>query len=303
MIFGQGKVDEHELCRSEIEKCIEDKVLYVIEDPNYPKTEQEATNAKVRFCERHNEKDYALGYNNCEHLATFILKGNPCSEQIETLGCFSKFMVDTFDYFVSHGKSNALNISACLVATWFANSFLEDAVTKVVNAAKDAIKKGVELSGQPIPVDRVTEKIVDYASEKLNCDLSELLKHRNVVLVAQEATETALLEIENKTFSILKTFQFFFFGYEMIKLIIKRIKGHITTKDLIREILKRLGGAVGATYGGVWVGLTGLAMFPLPVFGFAVGSIFGSIVGSWLASAFVGQAFDCLVSFLNMCFG
>lgn len=52
MIFGQGEIIKRSLSEEEIKKAINEKCLYVIKDPTYPKTDEEKEKAEKRFWER-----------------------------------------------------------------------------------------------------------------------------------------------------------------------------------------------------------------------------------------------------------
>ena len=109
-LFGAGIVAEVDFSEEEIREAIDAGKLYFIDNPNYPKTDEEKRKAKCRCHERLNENSYALAYNNCEHLITFILTGNPYSEQIKKAGGFKMFLVDTFDVFISHASRNTVKM-------------------------------------------------------------------------------------------------------------------------------------------------------------------------------------------------
>lgn len=93
---GRGEVVERSLVLSEetIIKSIENGDLYVIQNSEYPQTDEEMTLAKERFLERLGEQSYGLAYNNCEHLVSYILTGNPESEQIKEAGPWRMFAVN-----------------------------------------------------------------------------------------------------------------------------------------------------------------------------------------------------------------
>ncbi|CAC5394979.1 unnamed protein product [Mytilus coruscus] len=56
------------------------------------------------------EKAYHIVYNNCEHLANYIMTGNPKCEQIKQSSPFKKGVAETLDMITSEEKSNFLRI-------------------------------------------------------------------------------------------------------------------------------------------------------------------------------------------------
>lgn len=91
-----------------------------------------------------------------------------------------------------------------------------------------------------------------------------------------------------------------FAAYEIYKLRKQRKRNHINKTDFKREVTKRVSGAAGATVGSVGAELVGQAICPLPVVGFAIGSVLGNIVGRWTASVVSGQIFDELIWFVSI---
>lgn len=83
---GIGEVAKRDISKTEVEEAIKSKSLYVIEAPDYPKSDDEKKRAAERFEERFDESAYSLACNNCESLVSYILTGNPFSEQIRKAG-------------------------------------------------------------------------------------------------------------------------------------------------------------------------------------------------------------------------
>lgn len=83
---GIGEVAKRDISKTEVEEAIKSKSLYVIEAPDYPKSDDEKKRAAERFEERFDESAYSLACNNCERLVSYILTGNPFSEQIRKAG-------------------------------------------------------------------------------------------------------------------------------------------------------------------------------------------------------------------------
>lgn len=291
MITGQGKVESRDISMTEVQVTIKSKSLFVIEAPDYPKSEDEKRNALGRFWERLGEKAYALAYNNCEHLVSYILTGNPFSEQIRKAGAWKKFFVDTFDNFISHGKRNSLKISGCLLATVPVSFFIKAAVTTVVNEVNKSLVGSIPPPSNQA-VDCATKNICRSASKQLRFNSSHILKSKRCTHVARNASKAALKKTAATTFLVTGLVEGAFAAYEINKLRKQRKHGHINKTDFQREVTKRVSGAAGATAGSVGAGLVGQAICPIPVVGFAIGSAVGNVFGRWIASTVSGQIFD-----------
>lgn len=293
MIKGQGEVVERNISTTEVEEAIRSKCLFVIEAPDYPQSESEKKKALSRFWERFGEKAYSLAYNNCEHLVSYILTGNPFSEQIKKAGPLGKLFVDSFDNCISHGKRNMLKISGCLLAAVPVSFFCKAAVTTVVNEVGNSLSR----SSSSLPeqaVDCATKNVCRNASKQLGCKSSQILKIKRCTNVARKASKTALKKSAATTFLITGAVEGAFAAYEIYKLRKQRKRNHINKIDFKREVTKRVSGAAGATVGSVGAGLVGQAICPIPVVGFAVGSALGNYVGRLAASTLSGQIVDGL---------
>lgn len=293
MIKGQGEVVERNISTTEVQESIRSKSLFVIEAPDYPKSEYEKKKALCRFWERFGEKAYSLAYNNCEHLVSYILTGNPISEQIRKAGAWKKLCVDSFDNFISHGKINMLKISGCLLAAVPVSFFFKAAVTTVIKEVGNSISR-YSSPLQEQAVNSATKRVCKSASKQLGCNSSQILKSKRCVNVARNASKAALKKTAATTFLITGAVEGAFAAYEICKLRKQRKHNHISKTDFKREVTKRVSGAAGATVGSVGAGLVGQAFCPLPVVGFAVGSALGNIAGRWTASTVSGRIFDGL---------
>lgn len=145
-----------------MEEAIKSKSLYVIEAPDYPKSDDEKKRAAERFEERFDESAYSLACNNCERLVSYILTGNPFSEQIRKAGAWKKLFVDGFDNYVSHGVRNLLKLSECLLPTVPFHFFIKTAVSTVVNEAKKSISWYSS---------SVTEQVIDRSTKHVTMHL------------------------------------------------------------------------------------------------------------------------------------
>lgn len=291
MIFGQGEVIERSLSEEEIEQAIEEQTLYVIEDPNYPETEEEKDEAEKRFWERLGEKAYALAYNNCENLAEYILTGNPISEQIRKAGAWKKFLIDTYDHYISNGKMNLLKLAGSLLSYFPVRHFIKLAVKAVM---KEAQKAAIRFA-TPVVAETCTQaakNLCKYTSKKMGCEVSRLLKSKACVTVAEESSKKALAYTAGTTFVLAGAAEIVFTSIELKKLQEQLAKKHITKRNYDREWNKKVYGAAGATVGSVACGVLGQTICPVPGVGYAIGCAVGNVCGRWLTSAFAGYWFD-----------
>lgn len=290
-IKGIGEVAKRDISETEVEEAIKSKSLYVIEAPDYPKSDDEKKRAAERFEERFRESAYSLACNNCEHLVSYILTGKPFSEQIRKAGAWKKLFVDGFDNYVSHGVRNLLKLSECLLATVPFHFFIKTAVSTVVNEAKKSISWYSSSVTEQV-VDRSTKHVCISASKNLNVSSTRILKSGRCTNAARGATKSALKKTAATTFLITGVIEGAFAAHEISKLREQRNKNHIDQKDYKREVTKTVSGAAGATVGSVGAGLIGQAICPIPFIGFALGSAAGNYFGRGLASAVSGQIFD-----------
>lgn len=289
MIFGQGEVIERSLSEEEIEQAIKDNTLYVIEDPNYPKTDEEKDKAEKRFWERLGEEAYSLAYNNCENLAMYILTGNPISEQIRKAGVWKRFLIDTYDHYISNGKMNILKLAGSLLFP--VRHFIKLAVKAVI---KEAQKAAIRFA-TPVVAETCTQaarNLSKYTSKKMGCEVSRLLKSKACVTVAEESSKKALAYTAGTTFVLAGAAEIVFTSLELKKLQEKLAKEHITKREYDREWNKKVYGAAGATVGCVACGVLGQTICPVPGVGYAIGCAVGNVCGRWLTSAFAGYWFD-----------
>lgn len=157
-----------------------------------------------RFWERFGEKAYSLAYNNYEHLVSYILTGNPFSEQIKKAGPLRKLVVDSFDNCISHGKRNMLKISGCLLAAvpvYLFFFFCKSAVTTVVKEVGNSFSR-YSSSLPEQAVDCATKNVCKNASKQLGCKSSQILKLKRCTNVARKASKTALKKSAATTFLI-----------------------------------------------------------------------------------------------------
>lgn len=106
-----AKFEERDLSEDEIKQAIIGENLYFIQAPNYPNTEESVANACKRCYDRLNENEYALAYNNCEHIISYIMTGKSNSEQVNDAGILKKILIDTIQFAVCSGIKNLLSMA------------------------------------------------------------------------------------------------------------------------------------------------------------------------------------------------
>lgn len=128
-----------------------------------------------------------MAYNNCEHLVSYILTGNPFSEQIKKAGPLRKLVADSFDICISHGKRNMLKISGCLLAA-VPGFFLQ-------SCCNHSGKRGWQWFSRyssSLPqqaVDCATKNVCKNASKQLGFKSSQIIKLKRCTNVARKATQ------------------------------------------------------------------------------------------------------------------
>lgn len=291
-IFNYGEVtekelNEQEICERELEKNIRDKNVYIIDAPDYPKTPQEIWEAIKRLFKRLKEKAYSAVFNNCEHVAKYVLTGKPQSEQIEKASAIKKLAVDSFDNCIINGKSNMKKLLWSLVSCIRVQCFIEVAKQAVINEAKkSAVRVGAPIINKTFT--RFGEYLCKKASKTMGRDPSCLLNSKPCRSVAEEASKKALKSTALTTFLVTGVIEVFYTRRELSELKQQQQKGFITEKDYKREKYKRISGSVGATFGSVGLGVLGQTLCPVPVVGYAIGNAVGNFFGRWLTSAVCG---------------
>ncbi|XP_061167674.1 uncharacterized protein LOC133176579 [Saccostrea echinata] len=289
---GPGQVAKNDISEEEIEEAIAEENLYVIEAPNYPKTEYQKEQAKARCWKRLGEKAYTLASNNCEHLVNYIMTGLPYSEQIMNAGVWKMIFVDSFDNVVCRGKRNFVKLGSCLLAVKPASAFVKIAVNEVLNVATELIPSPV--SNTANSAGRCATNLCKAACKNSQYTKSQLLASKECVDVAKTASKTALRKTAGATFIITGLIEGGMAAYEIRKLRKQRKNGFLSKRNFRREVTKSVSGAVSATAGTVAGGVIGQALCPIPVLGFAIGSALGNFFGRWIGSAASGQVFDII---------
>lgn len=286
---GPGEVIEKQISEDEIKKDIADGILYVIESPEYPHTDKEREEAKERFFKRLGEKAYRLACSNCEHLITYILTGQPYSEQIKEAGPWKMLLVDTFDNFISCGKSTIAKIFSCLLAVKPVSSFVKAATNEVLNAASQLT---LNSTSQTATVCKRAINLCKYACKVSKYSESQLLGSTECTSIAKTASTEALKKTAATTFFMTGIVEACAATYEISNLKQRKEKGVLSERDYKREVTKTVTGAVCATTCTVAGGVIGQALCPMPVVGYCLGSFAGNVFGRWAGSVSSGLVFD-----------
>lgn len=291
-IHGIGVVKESPISEMEIKHVIGKGLLYVIEGPDYPKTIDQKKEAQERYKERVGENEYALAYNNCEHVVSYILTGKPFSQQIRDAGVWLMVVIDSFDSLLLNGRSK-VKLTGGFIAALPVYFYGKPAANMVVKFAekitKNAIMKG---SGKQILVNKGTMTLCKEAGGKLGCSAEKLLQNKNCAAGANQANIELLGKAAVTTFAVTGIIEGANAYFEIQNLIKLEKKGHITKEQYDREEAKRIFEAVGATTGSTIGGVIGQSVIPVPYLGCAIGTLSGEIFGRWLYSACTGQVYD-----------
>lgn len=290
-IKGGCEVQKMDLKDKNYENEIEEENLYVIEDPNYPKTDAEKEIAIKRFLERLGENAYHLACNNCEHLVSYILTGEPNSEQIRKAGKWIMCKVDAASIAIN-GAWHALKCSGFLLATRPAYRAMINAISTVVDEVNLGTMNTVIKSKCQKPTAIATKTICKGASKQLKCKTNDLLKSQRCVDIANKASKEALKKTAKMAFVTTGLVEGAFAGYEIYGLNKQRKGNRMNDHDYKRAVTTSIFGAVGATFGSVAGGVLGQALCPIPGLGFFLGSLLGSVAGRMGVSIAAGQIFD-----------
>lgn len=298
-IKGGGEVQNNNFKdkKEDIENDIKNENMYVIEAPNYPKTDAEKQTAIERFCKRLGENAYNLACNNCEHLVSYILTGKPYSEQIRKAGKWIMCKVDAASIAIN-GVWHALKWSSCLLATIPAKRVMNAAISTVVDEVNRLTMNALMKSSCEMPVHaaKATQTICNGAAKKLGCEPNHILKNKKCGNVANKTSKEALKETAKIAFVTTGIVESVFAGYEISRLKEQRQENHINEHDYKRAVTTTVSGAAGATFGSVGGGVLGQALCPIPGLGFFIGSTVGNLFGRLGASVAAGQIFDEVTS-------
>lgn len=179
-----------------------------------------------------------------------------------------------------------LRVGGCLLCCIQVSSFVEEATSAVVKEAKTMLfTNATARSVADCQVGGYTKTICKKASEKLGGDswLIKILRDEKCINVAKTASKESLKKSACANFIITGVLETGIAVYDIYHLNTK----NLSTKEYKREIKKKFLGALGSTGGSVVSGLAGQIICPIPVVGYAVGSLVGNYGGRFLASSMV----------------
>lgn len=288
--LGPGKVGKRELSDESFKKAIENKELFIIDKPGYPRNSEEIKKAMDRINDRLNERKYTLYSSNCEHLVNYCLTGTPISDQIRDAGKAKVFLVDTIDVLVCYGKRTLSKSSGWALTTPVCYLATKSAGKEIVKAAAAPVKSSVKHA--VLNVDICTKNMVKHACRNTKLTPTDVLQCPHGVEVAKTVTRKTLLRSAATSLAVTAVFEAAGVGFDIYQLKKKLNNNSITERDFKREVTKSVGGAACATVLTVFGGILGQAVCPIPFVGSAVGSWVGNYFGRWIGNTIFGQAFD-----------
>ena len=299
-IKGGGEVQKNDFeeKKEDIEKDIKSGNMYVVEAPNYPKTDAEKEKANNRFVKRLGENAYNLACNNCEHLVSYILTGNPYSEQIRKAGKWIMCKVDAASVFINGAWHARKWLSGCCIAIIPAERAMSAAVSTVVKEVNvvtaEALVKSCEV---PVQAARATKTVCKRAAKHFEkCSGNDILKRQKCVDIANKSSKEALKKTAKMALVTTGLVESVFAGYDVYLLKEQKREKLIDEHDYKRAVTTTITGAAGATFGSVGGGVLGQALCPIPGVGFFFGSWLGNFAGRAGASIAAGQIFDEVTS-------
>ena len=300
LIKGGGEVQKKDIKdkKADIKNDIENGNLYVIEDPNYPKTDAEKEIANNRFKKRLGENAYNVACNNCEHLVSYILTGMPYSEQIRKAGKWIMCKADAASVVINGAWHARKWFSGCCIAIIPAERAMSAAVSTVVKEVNVVTAEAlVKSCKKPVQAARATKTVCKRAAKQIkDCSADKILKSQRCVDIANKSSKEALKKTAKMAFVTTGLVEGAFAGYEIYRLNEQRKENHINEHDYKRAVTTTVSGAVGATFGSVGGGVLGQALCPIPGLGFFLGSLLGNAAGRTGVSIAAGQIFDEVTS-------
>lgn len=286
-----GMVEELDIPITQVNEEI-DEGLYVISGTNYPKSAKDFVKACARYLYRLGERAYHVVFNNCEHLANYIMNGDPESEQINKSDILEKASADTVDIIASDGKSNFVKstIDSCGSAV-AARQFLLAASKQVFSAASRIATSNTGLIAE---TSVVAKNLITYTAENIPacCPAEQMLCSETCCKVAETAGKNALKQTAIATGVLTVGVETGFAAWKIYKLRKMRNEGKIKERELKRETSKAIVTVPVASSLTVVGTVIGQALCPVPVVGVFVGAFVGNVIGRWGAAVVTGRIFD-----------
>lgn len=293
-----GEIEEADITISQVETEICDG-LYVITGTDYPTKAIDFVDACARYLIRLRERSYSVVYNNCEHLATYIMTGCVKSEQIEKSGRLKKAMADTMDITVNDGKSNFFNTAINTAGNTAASvGFVIMAGKQVVSAvSRGVISNSVHMAGTSY----TAQNLISFTAQNFStcCTTEQMLCSQTCCDIAEKAGTSALIKTGLVCGGLTLVTETGLAVWKIYKLNKMRKAGQIKKRDFIRETLKSILTVPVATALTVFGSVFGQIICPIPFLGACVGGFLGNILGRILAGVVTGMIFDRVVSILK----
>lgn len=286
-----GKVEESFTRLNTVEEEILEG-LYVISGATYPKSAMDFVNACARYLYRLGERAYHFVYNNCEHLANYIMNGKPKSEQIEQSGLLKKGLADTLDMGFNDGKSNIAKMAVATAGnTAAAYKFVRTASKQVLSAASgNTISNIGRVAGTSV----FARNVIRYtaSSYPANCSAQQMFCSQTCCEVAETAGKTALTKTAIATGLLTAVVETGFAVWQINSLRKMRNAGKIQDRDFKRETAKAVVTVPVVSASTVVGSVIGQALCPVPYVGAFLGGLAGNIIGRWGAGVVTGGIFD-----------
>lgn len=274
----QGEETQN-ISMEEIEQAIADGNCFIIEDPCY--------SDKDGILERLNgfvEMACKLA-SNIGKLISWLLTGF-FDGAVNILKGSWKMLLNIKEGSTHLPLRHLLRVGGCLVASKMVSSFVQGATNAVATEATKSLKWYIPAkSAKEARVCMYTKTICKNASKKVGgkATLSKMLKNKRTSNVAKTASKESLKKSAFANLLMTGAIEGAIAVYDIHQLSKKKL----SEKDYNREFNKTVSGAVGATVGSVGAGMVGQVLCPIPVLGYALGSMVGNYGGRWLASEMV----------------
>lgn len=290
--LGPGEVGKRELSEESFEKAIENKELFIIDKPGYPRNSEEIEKAKDRInaSSRLKERKYTVYSSNCEHFVNYIMTGRPNSDQVRDAAKSKVFLIDTIDVLVCYGKRTLSKSSGWAITTPIGYLATKSAGKEIVQAAAAPVHSSVKPA--VLNVDICTKNMVTHACKNTKFTPTDVLQSPHGVEVAKTVTRKTFLRSTATSLAVTGVIEAAGLGFDIYQLKKKLNNKRIRERDFKREVTKSVGGATCATVLTIAGGILGQAICPIPFVGSAVGSWVGNYFGRWIGNTIFGQAFD-----------
>ena len=318
-VFASGKT-AGEILREEksfdsLTNEIKDGTLYTFQRDNYPNTNYKYTQAVTRMEKRVGERFYHALFNNCEHLANYIMTGVSHSEQVIKMTTMGKFAGIMAEYFVCSLKENALmSLIDSIPAAIVAHKTIQEGIMEVIKASKrlhgpmravaeearrflisskssvviNASKKSVAAATltRSSEICRSGRNICEAASKTKGCkvNLSKLVRNKQCAKVADKVGKDSMKQTAKSAAISALVVEGCFAGYNIYQMYQKCNRNEMSERDFQTESTKTVLAAGASVACSTAFSVVGQVVIPVPGVGALVGSSVGSFTGRWVAS-------------------